>query len=90
MIPRYYNNIGQYLGIGKVLVIYGPRRVGKTTLLKQYLSAVDKKYKLDSGDNILTRQILGSQNFSNISEYVSGYELIAIDEARIQPSIGCL
>ena len=88
MIPRYYNNIGQYLGIGKVLVIYGPRRVGKTTLLKQYLSAVDKKYKLDSGDNILTRQILGSQNFSNISEYVSGYELIAIDEAQQIPDIG--
>lgn len=90
MIKRYFDNLEDYVKNGKVLVIYGPRRIGKTTLLKQYLSRFDvnKKYKLDSGDNILTQQILGSQNFSDILDYVSGYDLIAIDEAQQIPNIG--
>ena len=33
----------------KVLVIYGPRRVGKTTLLQNYLKQTTLKYKLDFG-----------------------------------------
>ncbi|MFH1253678.1 MAG: AAA family ATPase [Candidatus Uhrbacteria bacterium] len=90
MIKRYFDNLEDNIKNGKVLVIYGPRRIGKTTLLKQYLSRFDanKKYKLDSGDNILTQQILSSQNFSEILEYVSGYDLIAIDEAQRIPNIG--
>ena len=46
------------------------------------------KYRLDSGDNIQLRQILGSQDFSQIKNYASGYELIAIDEAQNIPNIG--
>lgn len=88
MIKRFYDNLGDYIKAGKVLVIYGPRRIGKTTLLKHYLSRISEKYKLDSGDNILTQQVLSSQNFSDISEYVAGYNLIAIDEAQQIPNVG--
>ena len=73
---------------GKALVIYGPRRVGKTTLLQNYLNQTTLKYKLDSGDNIRTQQILSSQDFSQILPYVEGYELLAIDEAQNIPNIG--
>lgn len=88
MLKRFYDNLGDYIKAGKVLVIYGPRRIGKTTLLKEYLSGYKGKYKLDSGDNILTQQVLSSQNFSDIADYVSGYDLIAIDEAQQIPNIG--
>lgn len=72
----------------KVLVIYGPRRAGKTTLLNNYLAATKLKYKLDSGDNIRTQLVLSSQDFSQILDYASGYDLIAIDEAQQIPKIG--
>ena len=88
MIPRYYQNLDNYLEPSKVLVIYGPRQVGKTTLLKSYLSRTNFKYKLDSGDNIGTQQILSSQDFSKIKEYVSGYELLAVDEAQRISKVG--
>ncbi|QQG40697.1 MAG: ATP-binding protein [Candidatus Levyibacteriota bacterium] len=87
LIPRIYD-IGKLLKPQKVLVIYGPRRVGKTTMLQDYLNSTQLKYKLDIGDNIRTQQILGSQDFSQILEYAQGYELIAIDEAQQIPNIG--
>lgn len=46
------------------------------------------KFKLDSGDNIRTQQILSSQDFNQILGYVEGYELLAIDEAQNIPNIG--
>ena len=87
MIPRIYD-IEKLLKPQKVLVIYGPRRVGKTTLLQNYLNSTSLKYKLDTGDNIRTQQILGSQDFTQILAYTEGYELIAIDEAQQIPNIG--
>jgi len=77
-----------YLQPGKVLVLYGPRRVGKTTLLRDFLAHTSLKYKLDSGDNITTQQALGSQEFRQVLGYAEGYDLLAIDEAQGIPQIG--
>ena len=87
-LPRNYQDLGKYLEPNRVLVIYGPRQVGKTTLLQSYLSKTNLKYKADSGDNIKTQQILGSQDFSQILSYLQGYELYAIDEAQRIPRVG--
>ncbi len=81
-------DLGRSLKQGKVLVIYGARRVGKTTLLSKFLANTKWKYRLDSGDNIRTQHIVGSQDFSLLNEYVAGYELIAIDEAQQIKNIG--
>jgi len=88
MIPRIYNNLEDYIDPKRVLVIYGPRRVGKTTLLTKYLKKTPYRYKFDSGENITTQDILSSQNFDRIFEYVGSYELIVIDEAQNIPNIG--
>lgn len=88
MITRAYEPLEDHLQPNKVLIIYGPRRVGKTTLLQSYLKQTRLKYKLDSGDDIRTRQILSSQDFAQILAYAEGYELIAIDEAQNIPNIG--
>ena len=72
MIKRYYDNLEVFIESQKVLVLYGPRQVGKTTLLEKFLSETNHKYKLDSGDNISIQHILGSQDFKKILEYVEG------------------
>jgi predicted AAA+ superfamily ATPase len=90
-LSRYYENLELLVAPGKALVIYGPRRVGKTTLLKEYLNTCPYRYKLDSGDNLLLQQFLCDANFQMIHDYVKDYELIAIDEAQMIPNIGrCL
>lgn len=90
IIPRFYNDLNQYLRPNKVLVIFGSRQVGKTTLLKNFLSknAGNFKYRLDSGYDIRIQEILGSSDFEKILEYARGYQLIAIDEAQKIANIG--
>jgi predicted AAA+ superfamily ATPase len=87
-IPRYYEKLGDYLDPNKALLIFGPRQVGKTTLLNDFLKTTKLKCRLESGENIKVQDVLGSQNFDQIKEFVEGYELIAIDEAQKIKNIG--
>ncbi len=88
MFTRSYEPLENHIQAGKALLIYGPRRVGKTTLLQNFLKNTTFRYKLDSGDNLRTQQILSSQDFDQILAYAEGYELLAIDEAQNIPNIG--
>ena len=88
MIKRAYEPLDPYMKPNKVLVIYGPRRVGKTTLLNNYLARTPLKYKLAIGDDLPTQQLLSSQDVNLIKEYLEGYQLFAIDEAQYVPNIG--
>ena len=87
MIEREIN-LKNNIQKNKVLIIYGARRVGKTTLLNNFLKNTNLKYKLDNGDNIRLQELLQSQDFNRIKDYVEGYELVAIDEAQQIPNIG--
>ena len=89
-IRRYYIDLDKYIKPIKVLVIFGPRQAGKTTLLKDYLRTIDGKvkYKLESGDDIIIQELFGSNNFSRIKEYAKSYELIVIEEAQRIKNIG--
>jgi len=88
MIKRAYEPLDEYLEPNKVLIIYGPRRVGKTTLLQAYLSRTRLKYKSAVGDDVPTQRLLSSRNVNLIKEYLEGYELFALDEAQYIPNIG--
>lgn len=87
MINRIYD-LETEIQPGKALILTGARQVGKTTLLRDFLSKTSLKYKLDSGDNIRIQDLLGSCDFDRILPYAEGYELIAIDEAQNIPNIG--
>ena len=74
---------------GSVLIIYGPRRVGKTTLLQSYLNACgDKKIFSATGDDIVIRELFLSENRARILDFAAPYEIIAIDEAQNVKNIG--
>lgn len=88
MLYRIYDDVTALIRPQKVLIIYGARRVGKTTLITRFLKGTNLRYKLDSGDNIRVQDTLGSRDFTRILDYISGYELIVIDEAQEIPHIG--
>lgn len=88
MFKRAYEHLEKYLEANKVLIIYGPRRVGKTVLLQNFLSKTGLKYKLDSGDDLSIQELFSSQSIDKITRYAEGYQLIALDEAQRVPNIG--
>ena len=82
-------NIESELEPKRVLVIYGPRRVGKTTLLNEYIKTQsDKKIYFSTGDDGPLRKIFQSEERDKILEFARPYDVIAIDEAQFIPSIG--
>ncbi len=70
------------------MAIYGPRRVGKTTLIETFLKGYKGRYYLGVGEDRVFREILESQQVQRIVTAFSGYELIVIDEAQKIPGIG--
>ncbi len=81
-------SLAESLVPGKVLVIYGPRRVGKTTLLKSFLATCGLRYRLETGDDVRIRHLLGSGDMQQIVAFAEGFDLVAIDEAQQIPDIG--
>lgn len=88
MIKRFFGYLEPLLESNKVFVLYGPRRVGKTTLVKKLLEKTTLKYRFDSGENIRVQEVFMSNDFNKIKEYVGENQLIAIDEAQQIPNVG--
>jgi len=72
----------------KIVILYGARQVGKTTLVQEILKDLPFKVLAIDGDLLNYREVLSSQNLAKLEELVGGYELLFIDEAQNIPNIG--
>jgi len=87
-INRYYEKqFDKMLQKGKVLVIYGPRQVGKTSLVNYLIKGDGKIFKGDGNDHAL-QEVLGSLKLSMIQNAFRGYQIVFIDEAQKIDHIG--
>ncbi|PIZ45209.1 hypothetical protein CO180_01950 [candidate division WWE3 bacterium CG_4_9_14_3_um_filter_41_6] len=73
---------------GKVLIIYGARQVGKTTLVKRFLDETDLTYRYDTGDNFQIVSQLSQCTYQSTDNHVGNKQLVVIDEAQKIPNIG--
>jgi len=85
---KQIENLRQLIKPGKVMVIYGPRRVGKTTLLKKYLEKENNSVLFVNGDDIIVRQYLESQSIQTLRDFVGDHRLLVVDEAQYVEKIG--
>lgn len=85
---KHLKNIKDLIKPNKVIVIYGPRRCGKTTLLKKFLRQVNEKYLLVQGEDIFVQEYLSSQSIAKLKNFIGKTILLAIDEAQKIPNIG--
>ena len=78
------------IGKGKVLLLIGPRQVGKTTLLKNILTSVssEKKVQFWNCDESDVRQFLSEANSAKLKSFVGNSDFIVIDEAQRVKDIG--
>jgi predicted AAA+ superfamily ATPase len=73
---------------GKVFVLYGPRRVGKTELIRKMISGFSGKLFSGTGDNQEIRELLSAQKLSRLQTAFGSYQMIFIDEAQRIPEVG--
>jgi uncharacterized protein len=85
---KQLKNLKDKVGPGKVMVIYGPRRVGKTTLVKKFIESIPEKVLLVNGDDIVVREYLESQSIEKLRDFVGSYPMLIVDEAQYVREIG--
>ncbi len=90
MIRRLYEQLieAQMQLDNRVIILYGPRQVGKTTLVRLVLQTFGGKALEINADDVDYSAVLSSRSMRKIKALVDGYDLIFIDEAQRIPDIG--
>lgn len=73
---------------GKVLILFGPRRVGKTTFSKQLLEKYGKASGYFSCDTMHVQQALTKKDPFVMKDFFGDHSFIVLDEAQYVPDIG--
>jgi len=90
MIARFLKNqiIERIQQSSKIVLIYGSRQVGKTTMVQGLLKELPYKTLVINADNRTFSDVLSSRDLDKLRRLVSGYELVFIDEAQRISDIG--
>lgn len=72
----------------KVIVIYGPRRCGKTTLLEKFRENLKEEYMFVNGENKSIQENLSPQSIEHLRNFLGKTKLLIIDEAQKIPNVG--
>lgn len=84
-----FKEFQKQLRAGRVLILMGARRVGKTEFLKQIKSTLpgDKVLSLN-GEDQKTIDAMAERSVENLRAFVGNYDYLIIDEAQHIPDIG--
>lgn len=80
--------IKSFISPGKVLVLYGPRRVGKTTLLLKLQKNLENTPLYLNGEERAVKEIFSSHDSGRIKGYIGKSKTIFLDEAQHITDIG--
>jgi uncharacterized protein len=72
----------------KIVLLFGARQTGKTTLSNQVLLEMPGKILKINGDEIIYTELLSSRDFSKMKLLLEGYDVLFVDEAQRIPDIG--
>jgi uncharacterized protein len=84
IIERISSNVAKR----KVVIIYGSRQVGKTTLVKEILKGVNFKSEYFNCDYLDVQSVFSYKNAWNLGNVVKNLDLIVLDEAQRIRDIG--
>ena len=87
---RAIHQISNWIGKNKVLILYGARQVGKSTLLKLLSANTDKDILILSAENPTVAEVLMSKDLSRIRFLFGSSKIVAIDEAQKISDIGSI
>ena len=73
---------------GKAVVLYGPRRVGKTTLIRRFVRDYAPDAMVVTGEDVGVREYLESESVAKLREFVGDRRTLVVDEAQHVRRIG--
>ncbi len=89
MIQRtLQEHIEKRLFRGRAILLTGPRRSGKTTLIKKIIEASRREVLFFDGDDPTVRKVLEEPNTEELRTILGSASIIFIDEAQRIPGIG--
>lgn len=89
-IPRYLlSRLAEQLrSQHKILLLYGARQTGKTTLSEDILAQFSERILMVNADELKYTDILSSRNLNKLNLLTEGYDILFIDEAQRISNIG--
>lgn len=73
---------------GKVVILLGARRTGKTVLLKKIVSMISEPSIFFNGEDFEVQRLLENRSVANYEKILGTTKLLVIDEAQKVPEIG--
>lgn len=87
IVRRIQKDVEKALFQGKIVVIYGARQVGKTTMVKKIMDKYDDSLYL-SCDELDIRDALTDKTSTELKSFIGSKRLVVIDEAQRVKNIG--
>ncbi|MFA6459046.1 MAG: ATP-binding protein [Candidatus Paceibacterota bacterium] len=82
------NTINEWLFKGKIIILYGPRQVGKTTLVKEIAKKYGSEKNYINCENIDNKTALEDQNPERLKKFLGEGKFFILDEAQKVKDIG--
>lgn len=76
------------LGLQKVIMLYGTRRTGKTTIIENIVQKYAGDALLLQGEDMQVAELLQKRTAANYKQLTAGKKIIVLDEAQVVPDIG--
>ncbi len=88
IVRQIEDQVINHLRPNKVVVLLGPRRVGKTVLIRQVLDRLSEPFLLLHGEDMDIRRQLERRSTQHYKNLLGDKSLLVIDEAQKIPDIG--
>jgi uncharacterized protein len=82
------SEIEKKLGRQKVILLYGSRRTGKTTIISNIAERYAADVLLLQGEDMRVAELLRERSIANYQMLLKGKKIIIIDEAQAIPNVG--
>lgn len=86
IVRELRSRIAEKIGKRKIIVLIGPRQVGKTTLVNSLLE--DIPFLFLDGDDAVVADTLANANTETLKSIIGSYKYVFIDEVQRIPNIG--
>ncbi len=74
----------------KALIIFGPRQVGKSTLVKALANKLQTEFEYFNGDSAVTKSLWKIENIEALKQSFGNKKVVILDEAQMIEQVGLI